>query len=205
MGVYTGDNSANTINLIGVPLGPGETGNSVSLLGGNDTFYGSSYTDIVTGGDGDDVLYGYGGGDILIGGNGVDQIHGGDGNDNLTGGAGNDTIWGDLGNDVMSGNAGNDSYVHTAGSGVDTIAEDLNEAGTPGFGSGTDTLYYGANAADIGLYQSGNTLWVTTVADAADGIISDGVQVQNFFSNTNSRIEYIVTADNYQLDLSSIV
>lgn len=207
MGVYTGNNNANTIDLRGTSLGPNETGNSVSLLGGNDTFYGSSYTDIVTGGDGDDLLYGFGGNDILIGGNGADRIYGGVGNDNLTGGAGNDTIWGDAGNDAMYGGTGNDLYVHAANTGVDTINDDLNEAGSSGYGGGSDSVYMGFNLADIQYYRptGTNDLCFGTAADLADGVLNDGVRIENFYGAANNRIEYLLTADNYQVDLGFIV
>ena len=143
MGVFSYDNTANTVDFRGTGLGPGETSNSVALNGGNDTFYGSAFTDIVTGGDGDDVIYGFGGGDILIGGSGADQLLGGDGNDNLTGGAGNDTLWGDAGNDVMYGGTGNDNYVHGAGTGVDTSKW------------GFDTGGSGWGNAELEFYTSG--------------------------------------------------
>ena len=207
MGSYSGDNNANTIDLRGTGLGPGETGNGVSLYGGNDTFYGSAYPDIVTGGDGDDILYGFNGDDTLIGGNGNDQIFGGAGSDYLTGGVGADQIWGDAGNDFMRGNTGNDQYVHSSNTGFDTINEDKNETGATGYGGGTDTLYLGFNLADIQYARptGSNDLYFATAADFADGIVNDGVKIENFFISANHRMEYLVTADNYQVDLSFIV
>ncbi|WP_082512988.1 calcium-binding protein [Methylobacterium sp. Leaf125] len=207
MGVYKGDDNDNTFDLRGVPLGPGQTGNSVNLYGGNDTFYGSSYTDIVSGGTGDDLLYGLNGNDILIGDDGTDRLYDGNGTDNLTGGAGNDYLNGGAGNDVMYGGTGDDAYLHFANTGIDIVNDDKNEAASNGFGGGADTVYLGFNLNEIQYYRPAgtNNLAFGTTADLADGTLNDGVIVQDFYLGGNNRVEYLETADGYTVDLSFIV
>ncbi|BCH33723.1 hypothetical protein MesoLjLc_56530 [Mesorhizobium sp. L-8-10] len=51
---------------------------------------GTSYRDVLFGGNGNDALTGYSGNDVLSGGGGNDQLLGMDGDDTLIGGAGND-------------------------------------------------------------------------------------------------------------------
>ena len=48
----------------------------------------------------DDTIYGTSGDDILSGGNGKDTIYGGDGDDIISGGNGIDRLFGDAGNDL---------------------------------------------------------------------------------------------------------
>lgn len=208
MGIYNGDNSANVVDLRGVPLGSGETAHSSSLMAGNDTFYGSSFKDIVRGGDGDDLIYGFGGGDIIIGDAGNDTLLGGSGDDTITGGTGNDVLAGEIGDDWLFGGTGDDYYVHRgAGEGIDLINDDKNEAGSAGYGGGADTVYLGYNAADIAYLRpaGSNNLWLGTATDLSDGVLSEGFIIENFFSSINNRIEFLDTLDGWTYDLSFIV
>jgi hypothetical protein len=78
---------------------------------------------------------------------------------------------------------------------------DLSKA--PGYGGGTDKLVMAnVNKADIYLVQSGNNLWVTSTADAADGVMNDGVIIEDFFLvESNIFIELLTTADVPNIDL----
>jgi len=59
---------------------------------GNDSIFGTSAANVLTGNGGFDGLFGYGGNDRLLGGDGADNIFGGKGSDILTGGADADTF-----------------------------------------------------------------------------------------------------------------
>jgi hypothetical protein len=69
---------------------------------GNDTVYGFSTADKISGGGGNDAIWGLAGNDTLLGGDGNDTLHGGDGNDFVRGGRGDDALWGGPGNDVFA-------------------------------------------------------------------------------------------------------
>ncbi|MEL6610129.1 MAG: family 16 glycosylhydrolase [Pseudomonadota bacterium] len=85
--------------------------------GGNDTIYGRKGFDILSGDDGDDTLYGQEGGDDLYGGSGSDKLIGGKGRDILTGGAGTDHLWGG----VWAADGKTDQFVFENGGGKDFV------------------------------------------------------------------------------------
>ncbi len=191
-----------------VPVYP-ENANAAHGLGGNDTILGSAYADLLTGGEGNDLIYGYNGNDILVGDNGNDTLYGGNGNDSVLSGAGDDHLLGGAGNDLMYGGTGNDIYYHYASEGVDTINDDKSEAGNTGYGGGTSDIVYFANVnlANLGWAQpvGSNDLWLGTTADLSDGVLSDGVVIQDFFLGGNNLVEWLVTADNYSVNLASLL
>jgi Ca2+-binding RTX toxin-like protein len=99
---------------------------------GNDTIYGGSGDDGISGKDGNDSLFGDSGNDNINGGLGRDTLVGGsgddflfvsvfsdDGNDSLLGGDGNDQLYGGRSPDYLSGGNGDD-YIH-GDAGNDTI------------------------------------------------------------------------------------
>jgi Ca2+-binding RTX toxin-like protein len=94
----------------------------VSLNGGNDTFYGNDFDDIVRGGFGSDVVYTYDGDDIVYGDAGSDTLYGVAGDDDLYGGSGRDLLSGGSGSDYLSGGADLDNL--TGGSGKDYFVFD---------------------------------------------------------------------------------
>jgi Ca2+-binding RTX toxin-like protein len=206
MAIYQGDEDANRIDLRGTSLKPGETGNRVLLFGGNDTCYGSSFSDGIEGGSGNDLIYGLGGSDILIGGIGNDTLLGGDGADNITGGIGSDRLYGGAGNDILFGGAGDDIYFHGINEGLDVINDDKNEAESTGYGGGVDVLVLGFDPAEIGFRRGTGTndLYIAKEVDFADGIVSDGVKIENFFLSSNNKIEYIQAADGNLYDISGL-
>jgi len=171
--------------------------------------YGNGYVDQIIGGAGNDSLFGMGGNDILLGDAGSDHLEGGSGDDLLVGdngayGGGNDVLYGGSGVDRMYGNVGNDTYQYYKSDGsIDIVADDLSAANATGYGGGTDSLYIKDVAAgDLLFYQFGNDLYVTDVADVADGYIDTGVKIQNFFLGGNNVIEYVYGSDGGYYDTS---
>ncbi|WP_374490451.1 beta strand repeat-containing protein, partial [Zoogloea sp.] len=177
---------------------------------GNDTLYGYTGNDSLSGDEGNDLLYGYAGNDLLDGGSGGDNLQGGDGNDTLQGGSGqdtlyggngndllqggsySDTLYGDAGNDTLDGGSGNDylsggtgadTYLFGRGSGQDTVYNYDGEA----VGSNPDTIQLGANlgASDLTLTRSGDDLLIQI--NGTD----DSLRVQAYF-NTDGASSYVV-------------
>ncbi len=72
---------------------------------GNDTLYGNTGADSLSGDEGDDILYG------------------GKDNDTLIGNSGNDILSGDMGSDSLIGGTGSDLFVLTANGGSDIVAD----------------------------------------------------------------------------------
>jgi hypothetical protein len=108
----TGTSGNDTIDLRDVNAGESDFESTVvSMLGGNDTVYGSFADDEISGGDGNDLLYGYGGSDLLSGGAGNDALYGGDDADELHAGAGTDALYGD---DIWLDDA-NDTFSDSTG------------------------------------------------------------------------------------------
>lgn len=209
----TGTNAADTfyMSTFGAPVYPADA-HGYNALGGDDTVYGSSYVDIIQGGSGNDILYGYAGNDSLIGQTGNDSLYGGDGNDFIHGGstdAGADLLNGGAGNDRMYGGLGDDLYVHTLNSGVDTINDGASEALNPGFGGGEDILQLsGITLAQLSAYRpaGSNDLWLGSTADFSDGVMDDGVIIQDFYAgDANTFIEWVYTADNQWVDLIQLI
>ncbi len=121
----------------------------------DDTVFGGSGNDRITGARGDDVLHGNAGHDIITGDQGGDQLFGGAGNDQLDGGldddeirggSGNDTIIGGLGNDQLHGDQGDDEILGGAGndeifgSGLPSATRTDND--TLSGGTGADTFIF---------------------------------------------------------------
>ena len=176
----------------------GETPHSYDALGGDDIVYGSSYVDFIHGGAGNDQLFGNGGDDALLGWSGNDTLKGGVGNDLLHGGDGNDVLIGEGGSDALLGGFGDDLYVQYIGygNGRDTINDGVTASYTPGYGGGIDWLYIPNATLDqlIPLRQA-NDLWISSVADASDGQITEGVVISNFFLGGIYTIENLQTQD----------
>ncbi|MBI1173367.1 matrixin family metalloprotease [bacterium] len=78
--------------------------------GGNDTLYGNTASNILTGNGGNDFIYDYyGGNDTMYGGTGDDSLYAGTGADYLSGGDGNDAMYGYGSADAMYGGNGTDT------------------------------------------------------------------------------------------------
>ena len=154
------------------------------LLKGNDTIYGSDYSDTLLGYQGNDALYGYDGNDVIYGGVGNDTIYGGDDNDELLGDAGNDLIYAGSGENYIYGGDGNDKIYGEdgenwliGGNGNDTII-----GGSLGNylvgGLGKDTITGGSNP-DLFIFSyaasSSNKDTILDFQVEADGIFLDPV------------------------------
>ena len=94
---------------------------NVTGSGANETFLGTTGTNVMFGGDGND---------FIAGGNGNDTVGGGNGNDRLQGGFGADEVFGGQGNDVLvheAADTGFDDYY--GGDGIDELRLDLIDDG----------------------------------------------------------------------------
>jgi Ca2+-binding RTX toxin-like protein len=125
------------LNVTGAPgahndvfIAMGEGSDSVNLFdSGNDTVYGGSGHDMISGGHGNSSLFGGAGNDSIYGGSGHDTLDGGAGNDYLQAGASAQSLVGGEGNDLLrdatsghstlSGGGGNDTLVGGQGDFLD--------------------------------------------------------------------------------------
>lgn len=104
--------------------------------GFNDVLTGGSEADTLSGGPGEDMLFGGGGSDNLTGDAENDTLRGGAGTDFLQGSAGNDALHGDADNDTLDGFLGDDDLF--GGEGDDTLVGDQGDDDLDG-GNGSDT------------------------------------------------------------------
>jgi Ca2+-binding RTX toxin-like protein len=186
MVTWTGDNNANTYT--------GSTGADIlNGLGGADVINGNTGNDIIFGGEGYDTLNGDAGDDFLSGENANDTLNGGGNNDTLHGGAGVDTLNGGTGNDILWGGLGSDIYKFTYGQGIDTINDDKSPTGATGYGGGTnDEIQFNQLMINTGFYQDGDDLWISTTADLADGVMTSGIVIEDYYLGGNNQIEWLV-------------
>ena len=193
-------------------LGPGETAHSISGNSLDNQINGSGITDYIYGGGGNDQVWGNNGDDVILGESGNDNLYGGNGNDLLLGGEGNDILIGNNGNDRLWGGTGDDIYyITTQDTGVnglhfDSVNDDLSAAGNPGFGGGTDTVFLSdVTSAQVSLHRFGDDLVISTKDDAADGSLTSGVILDDFFLGGNNVIEKLQTSDNLVFDLTQFL
>ncbi|MFC3175191.1 beta strand repeat-containing protein, partial [Novosphingobium bradum] len=168
---------------------------------GNDTFTGSSNSDLFFGSNGNDVLPGIGGSDYFMGGAGTDNLNGGIGNDVLWGGGNSDTFTfssfgaanADLVMDFDASGGGNQDTIALSRTGFGSFAlgavgNPLNannfvtNAGTPVAGDSNDYILYNSSTGQLYYDADGNgtgstaqliaTLTVTAgTVDASDFLI----------------------------------
>ena len=138
----------------------------VYLGNGDDTGYGSNFSDGIDGEAGSDTIFGNGGLDIIYGGSGDDYVDGGGEGDSIFAGSGNDDVRGSDGSDKIYGgddhdllDGGNNDDELFGGSGDDYISG----------GAGTDLLYGGAG---------NDTLRLTDAFDSFFG--GDGLDLVDF-------------------------
>ena len=93
----------------------GTSSSEIFVLGrGNDFVNAKEGNDVVFAGAGNDIVLGDKGNDVLFGGSGVDRLSGGNDEDRLYGGSGNDFLNGGAGDDLLVGGSGDDVFVYDA-------------------------------------------------------------------------------------------
>ncbi len=143
----TGGNANNTLDARQFVAG------GVTLDGGagNDSIFGTTFADLLTGGLGNDTIDGDAGNDVIGGGAGADSLIGGIGNDRLLGQENSgDRLIGGVGNDTLDGGAGEDTIIESVsgtsiltntsltGNGTDVVAN-VEHASLTG-SAGNDTI-----------------------------------------------------------------
>lgn len=135
-----------------------DSGNSyIEGNSGNDTLYGSFYSNTILGGTGNDSINGadyVDDSEIIAEAGGADSLSGGSGNDTIDGSYGQDTIHGDSGDDQIEGGLASDLIYGDSGN--DTITDAGGLADTLYGGSGNDYvsvasggLSYDRNGEDV--------------------------------------------------------
>ena len=144
------------------------TGRGTDQLSTIDGLYGSSFADLLLGGQdgpgrfGALYLFGSGGDDRLHGGIAYEYVNGGPGDDVATGGPGPDAVLGDFGNDDIAGGPGRDvvsdrfgNDVLRGGAGADAM-EDYNDDNVFYGGAGDDEIL-GGSGYDV-VHAGGHTI-----------------------------------------------
>ena len=167
-------------------------GSTVDLTQIGLTFQQHDGSETITGTNYDDVIYANGGDDTVNAGSGNDTIYGGTGNDTLNGQNGNDTLIGGIGNDTLNGGAGDDAYVYNLGDGYDIITDS----------SGNDKIKFGEGIsfADLKFANGDNNSLLIFLSDDK----TEAIQINNFISNGNYRIEQLEFADGTAKNLSEM-
>ncbi|MEQ1705535.1 MAG: calcium-binding protein [Rickettsiales bacterium] len=129
-------------------------------------------------------------GETLVGASFNDNLTGNIGNDTIYGYSGNDTINAGKGNDIIDGSTGNDVYIFNIGDGQDTLSDY----------TGADQIVFGAGIVpqDILMEASGTNLIISYSAN-------DRVTINNFFTNSNYRVETLKFADGRIIDITKAI
>lgn len=208
MTIYNGTSGNDTIDFTTAPApSGGATSHFAWGKQGHDTIRGSNFDDLIFGELGDDTLYGNGGDDLLSGGDGNDFNYGGAGNDALYDGAGNDLLDGGSGNDTLWAGLGNDTYIHQVGGGIDIINDNKSASGAVGYGGGEDTLKVGYTNANLEILAdtTNNNLYITSSTDWADGVMNEGIIIEDFFLGGDYVIERLETSNFVNIDLTDFL
>jgi Ca2+-binding RTX toxin-like protein len=153
---------------------------------GSDSLSGTLYhSERLIGGAGNDTLTAVGSSDTLDGGEGNDVLNA------------NGTIYtthiGGAGNDTITGSVYADIYRFNRGDGADTITDNRGSGYAPY--DTTDKLIFGEGITeqDVWLSRSGNHLLIDLMGDGGQ------VQVNNWYSSSNYRIEELHLSDGQKL------
>ena len=167
-------------------------GSTVDLTQIGLTFQQHDGSETITGTKYDDVIYANGGDDTVNADSGNDTIYGGTGNDTLNGQNGNDTLIGGIGNDTLNGGAGDDTYIYNLGDGYDIISDS----------SGNDKIKFGEGISftDLKFANGDNNSLLIFLSDDK----TKAIQINNFISNGNYRIEQLEFADGTTKNLSEM-
>jgi Ca2+-binding RTX toxin-like protein len=157
------------------------------LTGGIITVAGTSFVNLIAGGQGDDVISGTANPDWINGDDGNDSISGLAGIDSILGGAGNDTIEGGLDGDTLNGGTGTDTLSYANSSAAVTVDLSTNTA------SGGD-----AQGDVISLFENltGSANADTLTGSTAANLITGGAGTDSINGNSgNDTIEGGADAD----------
>ena len=167
-------------------------GSTVDLTQIGLTFQQHDGSETITGTKYDDVIYANGGDDTVNADSGNDTIYGGTGNDTLNGQNGNDTLIGGIGNDTLNGGTGDDTYIYNLGDGYDIISDS----------SGNDKIKFGEGISftDLKFANGDNNSLLIFLSDDK----TKAIQINNFISNGNYRIEQLEFADGTTKNLSEM-
>jgi len=129
-------------------------------------------------------------GETLVGASFNDNLTGNIGADTIYSYSGNDTINAGKGNDIIDGSTGNDTYIFNIGDGQDTLSDY----------TGADQIVFGAGIMpqDILMEASGTNLIISYSAN-------DRVTINNFFTNSNYRVETLKFADGRIIDITKAI
>ena len=142
--------------------------------GGTITVGGSTFVNLIAGGQSDDVISGTANvADWINGDDGNDSISGLAGNDSILGGAGNDTIEGGIGGDTLNGGAGTDTLSYASSSAAVTVNL-LTPSASGGDAAGDvisnfENLIGSANADTLTGNNGANTIEGGAGADTLNG------------------------------------
>ena len=167
-------------------------GSTVNLTQIGLTFQQQDNSETITGTAYDDVIYANDGNDTVNAGSGNDTIYGGNGNDTLNGQGDNDTLVGGKGNDSLDGGSGDDTYIYNLGDGYDIISDS----------SGNDKIKFGEGIsfADLKFANGDNNSLLIFLSEDK----TEAIQINNFISNGNYRIEQLEFADGTTKNLSEM-
>ncbi|MBA9036734.1 choice-of-anchor Q domain-containing protein [Rhizobium leguminosarum] len=150
---YAGSDAVNVDLATKVASGGQATGDKIA---GIENLTGSSYNDVLTGGNG--------GGNVLTGGAGADKLDGGAGNDVLIGGAGKDIMTGGIGEDTFilkapteTGSGLNRDGITDFQHGVDKI--DISAIDANGSAAGNGTFHFQAQENALFDHKAGALAW----------------------------------------------
>ncbi|HEY9298790.1 MAG TPA: calcium-binding protein, partial [Phormidium sp.] len=154
----------------------------VWMLGGEDTVFGSTISDLVFGNEGEDFLIGDFGNDSLFGGKGRDSMLGEEGNNFLNGGQDADFLIGGAGNDILLGGKGNDFLA--SGNGNDTLVGGFGRDFLASLGYNNSIKIESSNLyvlqAEPGVTNINNVDFITAFRPAFDKIgLADGLTVND--------------------------
>ncbi|MBB3522951.1 choice-of-anchor Q domain-containing protein [Rhizobium sp. BK456] len=150
---YAGSGAVNVNLATKVASGGEATGDKIASI---ENLTGSSYNDVLTGGNG--------GGNVLTGGAGADKLDGGAGNDVLIGGAGKDIMTGGTGEDKFilkapteTGSGLNRDVITDFQHGIDKI--DLSAIDANGSAAGNGTFHFQAQENALFDHKAGALAW----------------------------------------------
>jgi Ca2+-binding RTX toxin-like protein len=158
----------------GLPLKyvDGTSNTGYTLTGGTITVGGTTFANLIAGGQANDSISGTANADWINGDDGADSISGGAGVDSILGGAGNDTIEGGVGNDTLNGGDGTDTLSYASSSAAVTVNLATNSTGGDAAGdtiSLFENLIGGSNADTLTGSSAANTISGEAGNDTIDG------------------------------------